>query len=151
MGEVLRLKSPTHKKGKYLPKDICRIKGLVSTINKATDLIRTLLHGEFETAADEQEIKDHLWVLFDRMLRMGFYTIPSFDKSALEKWSQLTAAEELKCLNQYLERRKTDLMSQERDASWKLFMDPRKRKIWFQNAYGLQNSGCPNFAIDWKG
>src|SRR3954454_15520792 len=73
------------------------------------------------------------------------------DKSALEKWSQLTAAEELKCLNQYLERRKTDLMSQEPDASWKLFMDPRKRKIWFQNAYGLQNSGCPNFAIDWKG
>ena len=42
VGHVLGLKSDTHNKGKYSPTDVCRIKGLISTICKATDLIRTL-------------------------------------------------------------------------------------------------------------
>jgi len=40
--QILGSKSSTHKKGKYLPNDVCRTQCLISTITKGTDLIRTL-------------------------------------------------------------------------------------------------------------
>ena len=144
MAQILGFKLPTHKKGKYLPNDVCRIKGLISTINKARDLIRSLLLNELNSSDEVQETTDYLRVLFDRMLRMGLYTIPSMEKRDLEQWSQVTADHELECLKRYIEKRKANMVSQEREASRKLFLNPRKRKIWFQNAFGIQNSGCPN-------
>lgn len=51
---------------------MCRTKGLITTICKARDLIRTLVKREYDSVHEEGEIKRHLEVLFDRMIRMDF-------------------------------------------------------------------------------
>ena len=76
---ILGSKSSTHKKPKFLATDICRTKGLITTICKARDLIRTLSKLEFDSVLEESEIKRHLEVLFDRMIRAGLYSVPFTD------------------------------------------------------------------------
>src|SRR6185503_4424549 len=117
-------------KGKYSSSDVCRIRGLISTLTKACDLIRTLSQDEVNTDVERREVQDHLVVLFDRLVRMGIYTIPPLEIKALVEWSKSTATQEIQLLRDYLEKRKLDMISQERERSRKLFMDPKKRKMW---------------------
>jgi len=132
---VLGSKSDTHKKPKFLPTDVCRTKGLITTICKARDLIRTLVKREYDSVHEEGETKRHLEVLFDRMIRMGLYSVPrsltlerpEFRRD-LDEWSEVTAAKEIQLLENYLKSRKEDMASLERESTRRLFMDPKKKE-----------------------
>ena len=50
VSEILGSKANTHKKASYLSTDVCRNKGLITTICKARDGIRILLKREYESA-----------------------------------------------------------------------------------------------------
>src|SRR6185503_18702380 len=69
VSQILGSKSSTHKKGKYLPNDVCRTQCLISTITKATDLIRTLVCDETGSHQEKEEVREHLRILFDRLAR----------------------------------------------------------------------------------
>jgi len=107
VGQILGSKSDTHKKGKYSSSDVCRIRGLISTLTKACDLIRTLSQDEVNTDVERREVQDHLVVLFDRLVRMGIYTIPPLEVTALVEWSKSTATQEIQLLRDYLEAEMT--------------------------------------------
>ena len=151
VGQVLGLKSDTHTKGKYLPTDVCKVKGLITTISKARDLIRTLTLQEFSSSTDEKEVEEHLRVLFERIGRIGLSSVPKFEKAALLQWSEGSATNEIGYLEKYLRSRKADMVSEEKERLRRLFLDPRKRRLWYQNTFSLGVTGCPNFAINSSG
>ena len=123
---------------------MCRTKGLITTISKACDLIRTLVNHEWQTAEEEGEIKLHLQVLFDRMVQMGVYSLPaSLSLTELQVWSESTALEEIQLLQHYLELRKADMSSQTRENTRRLFMDPQKAETMVPKRVWVPEHGLP--------
>src|SRR5690242_9840605 len=101
---------------------------------RARDLIRTLAIEEFKTSQERQDVQHHLEILFERLIRMGFYSVPHSRKlKMLVEWSESQAIREIHFLEQYLRKRNLDMLAQERNLSRNIFLDPKKRGIWFQN------------------
>jgi len=145
---VVGNKLPTHEKGKY---HSAKSQAEINTISEARDLIRTLFMDEINTLEERRLVEDHLSVLLDRLCVMGLNSIPkSLDINQLHEWSQLKAPEEIINIKNYMEKRKCTMDLLEKERQRKLFLDPKKRGRWFEQAFGTRIVTCPNFAIDSK-
>ena len=150
-GAVVGNKLPTHEKRKYQSLDLIKARAEINTINKARDLIHTLHEGEFNSTEERRKIETHLSILLDRLIRMGLYSIPrSLDLVSLHEWSELVANAEALNIEEYMRKRKCDMLSIELKRQRELFLDPRKRGKWHELLFGSPVVACPNFAVDAK-
>jgi len=62
-------------------------------------------------------VRDHLSVLLERIHRVGISTVPKLEEKALLEWSDCTALEEIGFLEKYLESRKADMISEEKERA----------------------------------
>ena len=148
---MLGRKLPTHEKGKYQSLDIVKSQAEITTISKASDLIRTLFFNEVTNEDDRKSVERHLSVLLDRLCRMGLRSIPrSLDIASLHEWSQVQAPFDLENLRRYMEKRKNTLEAQAHQVSQELFLDPKKRGLWFERNFESQRVLCPDYAIESK-
>ena len=145
---IVGRKSPTHKKGKFQSQEITRAKAEITTLQKARDLIRTLLLQETSSEIEKERVCGHLKTLLDRLCRMGLTTVPrSLEPQALHQWSESFVPVHLENLKTYLKSQKEDLESKEKTDRLKWFLDPKKRGKWLDNIFASETSHCPNYAL----
>lgn len=151
MGSITGMKRSTHKKGKFQSVQLAKSKAELTTISKARDLIRKLYLDEFQSVNEKENTITYLRVCFDRLLKLGLTSIPrSLESKELIQWSESTALADMEQIKQFIQTRKEDMVSKDKERKRKLFLDPKIRGRWLAEIFGGPTATCPRFVTDGK-